>query len=135
MMFSFKAIIASRGYYVYKKTSWSNAKLNDEVKVELEMDAKSFSTALYACAIKTRHSYFVGWTYSTRNLSRCLFFYQRRKWKSFWNSKVVEIQGVTSSFQRIRSFSLINIFVQEKMGCRYHGGIHSKFLHFRIQLK
>ena len=75
MMFSFKAIIASRGYYVYKETSWSNAKLNNEVKVELETDAKSLSTALYACAIKTRHSYFVGWTYSTSNLSRCLFFY------------------------------------------------------------
>ena len=35
-MFSFKAIIASRGYHVYKDISWSNAKLNDEVKVELD---------------------------------------------------------------------------------------------------
>ena len=38
MMFSYKAIIASRGYKVYKETSWSNAKLNDEVKLELETD-------------------------------------------------------------------------------------------------
>ena len=61
MMFSIKAIIASRGYYVYKETSWSNAKLNDGVKVELETDAKSLSTSPYTCAIKARHSYFVGW--------------------------------------------------------------------------
>ena len=27
MMFSFKAIITSRGYHVYQETSWSNAKL------------------------------------------------------------------------------------------------------------
>ena len=43
-MFSFKAIIASRGNHVYKETSWSNAKLNEEVKVELERDTKSLST-------------------------------------------------------------------------------------------
>ena len=38
-MFSFKTIIASRVYFVYKET-WSNAKLNEEVKVELETYAK-----------------------------------------------------------------------------------------------
>ena len=41
MMFSFKAIVASRGYHVYKETSWSDGKLDGEVKVELEIDAKS----------------------------------------------------------------------------------------------
>ena len=35
---SFTAIITSRGYHVYQETSWSNAKLNDGVKVELETD-------------------------------------------------------------------------------------------------
>ena len=77
MMLSFKAIIASRGYHVYKETSWSNAKLNDEFKVELEMDAKSLSTDSYACPIKARHSYFVGWKtvgHIPRALA-CLFFY------------------------------------------------------------
>ena len=61
MMFSFKAIITSRRYHVYKETSWSNEKLNDGVKVELETDAKSLSTDPYTCAIKARHSYFVSW--------------------------------------------------------------------------
>ena len=41
MTFSFKVIIASRGYHVYRETSWSNAKLHDEVKMELETDDKS----------------------------------------------------------------------------------------------
>ena len=36
IMFYFKAIIASRGYHVYEETSWSNSKINEEVKVELE---------------------------------------------------------------------------------------------------
>ena len=60
-MFSSKTIIASRRYHVYKETSWSNAKLNDEVKEELETDAKSLLTDPYACVIKARHSYFVSW--------------------------------------------------------------------------
>ena len=30
------------------------------------------------------------------------------------------MQGVSDSFWRIKSFSLIDIFVQRKMGCRYH---------------
>ena len=77
MIFSFKAIIASRGYHVYKKTSQSNSKLNDEAKVELETDAKSLSTDPYACAIKARHSYFVGWKtvgHIPREISRYLYF-------------------------------------------------------------
>ena len=60
-MFSFKAIITSRRYHAYKETSWSNEKLNDGVKVELQTDAKSLSTDPYTCAIKARHSYFVSW--------------------------------------------------------------------------
>ena len=48
MMLSFNTIIALRimfiRYHVYKETSWSNAKLDDKVEVELEMDAKSLST-------------------------------------------------------------------------------------------
>ena len=35
IIFCFQAIIASSGYHVYKETSWTNAKINEEVKVEL----------------------------------------------------------------------------------------------------
>ena len=46
IMFYFKAIIASRGYHVYKETSWSNAKINEEVKVELETNTTSCQQTL-----------------------------------------------------------------------------------------
>ena len=81
-MFSVKAIIALRGYHVYKESSWSNAKLNDEVKVELQMDAKSLSTDLYVCAIKSRHSYFVGWKtvrHIPREISRYVYFFIKKE--------------------------------------------------------
>ena len=58
-MFSLKAVIASRGYHTYKETSWSNAKINKEVKVEFETDAKSLSSNSDACTIKLKHSYFI----------------------------------------------------------------------------
>ena len=35
-------------------------------------------------------------------------FLLKKKWRSFWNSKVVEMQSVTDSFWRIRSSSLID---------------------------
>ena len=73
-MLSFKAINCSCGYHVYNETSWSNAKLNDVVKVELETDAKSLSADQYTCAIKAMHSYFVGWK-TVRNIPREISHY------------------------------------------------------------
>ena len=35
--------------------------MNEQVKMELEKDAKSLSTYPYACTIKGKHSYFLGW--------------------------------------------------------------------------
>ena len=34
--YNFQATIASRGYHVYKETTWSNAKVNEKVKIEIE---------------------------------------------------------------------------------------------------
>ena len=82
MMLSFKATISSRGYHAYKETSWSNAKLNNKVKVELETDVKTLSTDPYTCAIKARHSYYVGWK-TVGNLSLCLFFLLKKKMENF----------------------------------------------------
>ena len=93
-MLSFKAIIASRGYYIYNETSWLNAKLNDEVKVELETDAKSLSTDLYSCALKGRHSYFVGWKtvgHIPREISRYVYYFIKEE-----NEKVF---GTLKSFK------------------------------------
>ena len=75
-MFSFKAIIASRGYHVYKDTTWSNAKVGDEVKVEVETDPKSI--AADPCVIKAKHSYFNGWKtvgHIPREISSYVYFF------------------------------------------------------------
>ena len=84
-MFSFKAIIASRGLHVYNET-WSKAKLNGKVKVEFETDTKSILTDTYACAIKARHSCFVGWKtvgHIPREISRYVYFLLKKKTKKF----------------------------------------------------
>ena len=36
MVYCFEVIIPSRGFHVYKETTWSNAKVGDEVKVEVD---------------------------------------------------------------------------------------------------
>ena len=59
-MHSLKAKIASRGYYVFKETSWSNAKEEDEIKVELETNKSSNKIDPYACAIRAKEEYFKG---------------------------------------------------------------------------
>ena len=77
-MFHFEAIIASRGYHVYKETSWSNAKINEEVKVALETNTTSLSTDPYACAIKTKNPYFIDWKtvgHILREISRYVYFF------------------------------------------------------------
>ena len=58
--FSFDAIIASRWYHVYKDTTWSNAEVGEQVKVELETNPKSIAVDTYSCAITAKHSYFIG---------------------------------------------------------------------------
>ena len=76
--FYFKAIIASRGYHVYKETSWSNAKINEEVKVELEKNTRSLSTDRNACTIKTKNPYFNGWKtvgHIPREISHYVYFF------------------------------------------------------------
>ena len=52
--------------------------MNEEVKVELETDAKSLSTDPYACVIKAKHSYFIGWKiveHIPREISRYIYFF------------------------------------------------------------
>ena len=74
----YKAVIASRGYHVYKDTTWSNAKLKEQVKVELETSKSSTDIDPYACAVKAKHSYFNGWKtvgHVPRELSRYIYFF------------------------------------------------------------
>ena len=57
-MFSFDKRIASRGYHVYRNSSWKNAKAGQRVKVEKETSATSKSIDPYACAIKIKNRFF-----------------------------------------------------------------------------
>ena len=50
--------LTSRGYHVYKTTSWINTKVGDKVTRELETTALSLETNPYACAIRIKNKYF-----------------------------------------------------------------------------
>ena len=76
--FTFTATVASRGYHIYKTTSWINATVGNKVTVELETTASSLETNPYACAIRIKNKYFsnlitVG--YIPREISRYVHFF------------------------------------------------------------
>ena len=80
--FSFDAIIASRGYHVYKDTTWSTAEVGEQVKVELETNPKSIAVDPYSCAITAKHSYFIGWKtvgHIPREISRYVYFFIKKE--------------------------------------------------------
>ena len=58
MAYSFTATVASRGYHVYKNTSWTNAKVGEKVTVEMETKKSSLEVDPYACAIKIKNRFF-----------------------------------------------------------------------------
>ena len=58
MAYSFTAKVASRGYHVYKNTSWTNAKVGEKVRVKMETKKSSLEVDPYACAIKIKNRFF-----------------------------------------------------------------------------
>ena len=52
--YNFQATIASRGYHVQKETTWSNAKVNEKVKIEIETNQSQIAINPYACAVKAK---------------------------------------------------------------------------------
>ena len=97
-MYSFKAKIASRGYHVFKETSWSNAKEGDEVKVELETNKSSNKIDPYACAIRAKEEYFKGWKtvgHIPREISRHVYFFIKSEGDSV-NGTVISTKYRTS---------------------------------------
>ena len=54
MVYCFEAIITFRGFHIYKETIWSNAKVGDEVKVEVKSNLNSIPPDIYSCAIKAK---------------------------------------------------------------------------------
>ena len=58
MAHSFTVAVASRGYHVYKNTSWTNAKVEEKVTVEIETKKSSLEVDPYSCAIKIKNRFF-----------------------------------------------------------------------------
>ena len=79
-MLSFYKRIASRGYHVYRNSSWKNAKGGQRVKAEKETNVTSKSIDPYACAIKIKNRFFdnritVG--HISREISRHCYFFMK----------------------------------------------------------
>ena len=55
---SLQAKTASRGYRVYKNTTWVDAREADEVEVDIETNKESMKVHPYACAIRVKESFF-----------------------------------------------------------------------------
>ena len=80
--YNFQATIASRGCHVYKETTWSNAKVNEKVKIEIETNQSSITIDLYACTIKAKEKYFDGWKIVAdvaREISRYIYFFIKKE--------------------------------------------------------
>ena len=80
--YNFQATIASRGYHVYKETTWSNAKVNEKVKIEIETTHSSIAIDPYACAVKSKEKYFDGWKtvgHVPREISRYICFFIKKE--------------------------------------------------------
>ena len=58
MAYSFNATVTSKGYHVYKNTSWTNVKVGEKVTVEMETKKSSLEVDPYACAIKVKNRFF-----------------------------------------------------------------------------
>ena len=52
--FSLQARVASRGYHVYKETTWTNAMENEKVTVAIESNETSKQADPYCCAINIK---------------------------------------------------------------------------------
>ena len=85
--YSFKAKIASRGYHVFKETTWNNFKEEDSVRVDLETNKLSKNVDL--CEKSIFQLVENGGTYPERNFLSFLLFYQGRKWFCKWFSNIV----------------------------------------------
>ena len=77
-MFSSDIKIASRGYHVYRNSTWQNGKSGDKVKVEIETNKSSKSIDPYTCAIKIKHKCFETWVtvgHIPMEISRLCYFF------------------------------------------------------------
>ena len=60
-MYSFDSKIASRGYHVYRNSTWQDGKSGGKVEVEIDKNKSSKSIDTYARAIKIKHKFIDTW--------------------------------------------------------------------------
>ena len=80
--YNFQATIASRGYHAYEETTWSNAKVSEKVKIEIETNQSSIAIYPYACAVKAKEKYFAGWKtvgHGPREISQYIYFFVKKE--------------------------------------------------------
>ena len=80
--YNFQAAIGSRGYHVYKETTWLNAKVNKKVKIEIETNQSSIAVDPYACAVKAKEKYFDEWKtvgHVLREMPRYIYFFIKKE--------------------------------------------------------
>ena len=140
--FTFTATVASRGYHVYKTTSWINANVGDKVLVELEMTASSFETDWYACAIRIKNKCFVNLIttgYIPREISRLHFFIMMVGRKVNGNVKSltyrpsavlaegleIPLQLIFSCWQR-ETLDIMNAFVNSLYDWKHSGIVNAE---------
>ena len=78
--YSFQAKIASRGYHVFKETTWTEAKV--DVKIEIDTNKKSINIDPYARAIRAKNHFFDIWKtvgHIPREISRHVFFFVKEE--------------------------------------------------------
>ena len=103
----FQAKIASRGYHVYKYTTWVDAREGDEVRVDIETNKESIKVDPYACAIRVKERFFgamktVG--HIPREISRhAYFFIKNKRWLGQWKSFICEASTLANTIRRPRN--------------------------------
>ena len=60
-MYPFDCKVVSRGYRVYRNSTWQNVKSGGKVKVKIKTNKPSKSIDPYACTIKIKHKFFDTW--------------------------------------------------------------------------
>ena len=88
--YNFQATITSGGYSLYKETTWSNAKVNEKVKIKIEANQSSIALNPYVCAVKVKEKYFDEWKTVSRvprEISRNIYFHKKENWKIIGNPK------------------------------------------------
>ena len=140
--FDFKPIFASPGYHVFIETAWSDAKVNDKVKIDIETNQSSITIDPYACAVKEKQKHFDGWktvVHVPREISMYIYLFIQKEsgrisfsGKSL-NYKPFSIPSKDLELPLLLTFSCPEKWVRNKMKdfiddfCRYDftGIIHN----------